>query len=48
MLSQNEERVWCYSCDCATSHEVRYMSELDLVDKILVCRECGERIKEPV
>ncbi len=41
-------RIWCYTCDGSTAHEVRYRSELDFVGKILVCRECGERIKEPL
>ena len=48
MLSLNEERAWCYACDSNTGHEVRYMSEHDFIGKILVCKDCGEKIKQPI
>ena len=48
MLSMSEERAWCYSCDTNTSHEIRYMSEHEFIGKILVCRDCGEKIKQPI
>jgi len=48
MLSMSEERAWCYSCDTNTSHEIRYMSEHEFIGKILVCKNCGEKIKQPI
>ncbi len=37
---------WCYSCDRARTHEVRYMSKLDFTAKLLVCMECAETFKK--
>src|SRR6266705_209481 len=47
-MSQELKLLWCYSCDRLTGHEIRYMSELCFVGKLLVCQLCGETIREPV
>ncbi len=41
------DSLFCYSCDKPTGHETRYMSELSFTGKLLVCKDCGETIREP-
>src|SRR5881397_467306 len=48
MLSLKEEKVWCYSCDAVTGHELRYMAQPDFTGKLLICKRCGETVKKPV
>ncbi len=46
-LQRQESNVlWCYTCDRPTAHEIRYRSDPKFTGKLLVCRECGETIKQ--
>lgn len=47
-MAQALDTLFCYSCDRLTNHETRYMSGPSFIGKLLVSRECGEIIKEPV
>ncbi len=47
-LQPHGERLFCYTCDRTTNHEVRYRSNLGIIEKLLVCRMCSETVKEPV
>ena len=44
----DQDAFWCSTCNRATTHEVRYMSEFTFTGKLLVCAECGETVKEPL
>jgi hypothetical protein len=48
VLVEDTSFLWCYSCERSTAHEVRYRSDPEFIGSLLVCRDCGESVKEPL
>ena len=48
MESQTLGILWCYACNKSTAHEVGFRSDPEFIGKLLVCRDWGDTIREPL